>query len=286
VEVFSDRSIRWKLLYLNKENFMRIVTVLFTMVLVSTTVLAQQSVPLPPQPAGDAPANAEVLKQLRAGTSERVILHLISATPGKFDTSISALTALKQAGADDAEISAIQSHGAAPATAVVTASTPATNGPTLEVTMQFIQDKLNAVGTVNFAGYVHDASENTDGVQSFSSTTSNVVANPGACSLSYHRLVFNNGSKEHNENVFISLRDVDRISVLPDEQDWQMYLIKTGDTAKTVHDVPNISALVIKLNNGKDPTIRFYEQELADRVAKALVHAVELCGGGPKPEPF
>jgi hypothetical protein len=25
---------------------------------------------------------------------------------------------------------------------------------------------------------------------------------------------------------------------------------------------------------------------LADRVAKALVHAVELCGGGPKPEPF
>jgi hypothetical protein len=74
--------------------------------------------------------------------------------------------------------------------------------------------------------------------------------------------------------------------VLPDEQDWQMYLARTGDSTKTVKDVPDISALVIKLNNGQDPTIRFYEQELADRVAKALIHAVELCGGGPKPEPF
>jgi hypothetical protein len=162
----------------------------------------------------------------------------------------------------------------------------ASSGPSLEVTMKFIQDKLNEMGTVNFAGYVHDSSNNSDGVQKFSATISNVVTNPGACTLSYHRLVFNNGSREHDENVSINLRDVRSITVLPDEQDWQMYLVRNGDTTKTVKDVPDISALVIKLNNGKDPTIRFYEQELADRVAKALVHAVELCGGGPKPEPF
>jgi hypothetical protein len=166
------------------------------------------------------------------------------------------------------------------------ADKPAVSGPSLDVTLKFIQDKLNAIGTVNFAGYVHDSANNTDGVQKFSATISNAAANPGACSFSYHRLVFNNGSREHDENVVINLRDVHSITVLPDEQDWQMYLVRTGDTTKTVKDVPEISALVIKLNNGKDPTIRFYEQELADRVAKALVHAVELCGGGPKPEPF
>jgi hypothetical protein len=159
-------------------------------------------------------------------------------------------------------------------------------GPSLEVTMKFIQDKLNEIGTVNFAGYVHDSSNNTDGVQKFSATFSNVVANPGACTLSYHRLVFNSGSKEHDENVIINLRDVQSIAVLPDEQDWQMYLARNGEPTKTVKDVPDISALVIKLPGGRDPTIRFYEQEMADRVAKAMVHAVELCGGGPKPEPF
>ena len=194
---------------------MRMIAVILAVVMATSTALAQQSVPPPPQPAADKPA-----------------------------------------------------------------------GPSLEVTMQFIQDKLNEMGTVNFAGYVHDSSNNTDGVQKFSATISNVAANPGACTLSYHRLVLNNGSKEHNEDVVINLREVKNISVLPDEQDWQMYLVRNGDTTKTVKDVPDISALVIKLNNGKDPTIRFYEQELADRVAKAMVHAVELCGGGPKPEPF
>jgi len=158
-------------------------------------------------------------------------------------------------------------------------------GPTLEVTMQFIQDKLNGIGTVNFAGYVHDSANNTDNVQKFAATFSNVVANPSACTLSYHRLVINNGSREHDENVLINLREVQSISVLPDEQDWQMFLVRTGDTTKTVKDVPDVFALVIKLP-GRDPTIRFYDQALADRVAKALVHAVELCGGGPKPEPF
>jgi len=194
---------------------MRIVSLLLTVVMATSTALAQQSVPPPPQPAADKPA-----------------------------------------------------------------------GPSLEVTMKFIQDKLNEIGTVNFAGYVHDSSNNTDGVQKFSATISNIATNPGSCTLSYHRLVLNSGRKEHDENVVINLREVKNISVLPDEQDWQMYLVRTGDSTKTVKDVPDISALVIKLNNGKDPTIRFYEQELADRVAKALVHAVELCGGGPKPEPF
>ncbi len=152
--------------------------------------------------------------------------------------------------------------------------------------MKFIQDKLNEIGTVNFAGYVHDASNDTDGVQKFSTTISNAVANPGACTLSYHRLVFNNGRKEHDENVFINLREVKNVSVLPDEQDWQMYLARIGDSTKTVKDVPEIIALVFKLKNGKDPTIRFYEQETADHVAKAMIHAVELCGGGPKAELF
>jgi hypothetical protein len=261
------------------------IAVILATYMAGAIALAQVAVPPPPQPASDSQSNATVLKLLRSGVPERAILHVISSAAGSFDTSADALAALKQAGASEAELSAIASQGAAPANAPP-AGAQTNSGPSLADTMKFIQDKLNEMGTVNFAGYVHDSSNNSDGVQKFTATISNVAANPSACSLSYHRLVFNNGSKEHNEDVVINLREVHSITVLPDEQDWQMYLARTGDSAKTVKDVPDISALVIKLNNGKDPTIRFYEQELADRVAKALVHAVELCGGGPKPEPF
>ena len=264
---------------------MRMIAVILAAFMAGATALAQVAVPPPPQPASESQSNATVLKLLHAGTSERAILHVISAAAGSFDTSADALAALKQAGASEAELSAIASQGAAPANAPP-AGAQTNGGPSLADTMKFIQDKLNEMGTVNFAGYVHDAADNSDGVQKFSATISNVVTNPSACSLSYHRLVFNNGRKERIEDIAINLRDVHSITVLPDEQDWQNYLVRTGDTTKTVKDVPDISALVIKLNNGKDPTIRFYEQELADRVAKALVHAVELCGGGPKPELF
>jgi hypothetical protein len=255
------------------------------MLMAGATALAQVTVPPPPQPASESQSNATVLKLLRTNVSERVILHVISTAGSTFDTSADALVALKQAGASEAELRAIASQGAAPAN-VPPVGAQTSSGPSLIDTMKFIEDKLNATGTVNFAGYVHDASNNSDGVQKFSATISNVAANPGACSLSYHRLVYNNGRKEHNENVLINLREVKNISVLPDEQDWQMYLARTGDSTKTVKDVPDITALVFKLNNGQDPTIRFYDQELADHVAKALVHAVELCGGGPKPELF
>jgi hypothetical protein len=259
---------------------MRMIAVILAVIMAGSTALAQVAVPPPPQPASESQTNATVLKLLRAGASERAILHVISAAAGTFDTSADALAALKQAGASEAELSAIAPQGAAPAGAQTN------SGPSLAETMKFIQEKLSEVGTINFAGYVHDSSNNADGVQKFSSTISNVVTNPGACSLSYHRLVLNNGRKEHDENVFINLRDVQSISVLPDEQDWQMYLVRTGDTTKTVKDVPDIYALVIKLPKGLDPTLRFYDQEMANRVANAMVHAVELCGGGSKPEPF
>src|ERR1035437_2212204 len=77
------------------------------------TLSAQQSVLPPPRPDNDAPANAEVLKLLRKGVQERLMLHVISATPGKFDTSADALAALKQAGATGAELSAILAKGGA-----------------------------------------------------------------------------------------------------------------------------------------------------------------------------
>jgi hypothetical protein len=159
-------------------------------------------------------------------------------------------------------------------------------GPSLEVTMKFIQDKLNEIGTVNFAAYFHDSSDNSDWVQKISVTYSNAVANPGACSFSYHRLAISNGSKQHDENVIINLHDVQSIVVLPNEQNWQMHLARNGDTTNTIKDVPDIYDMNIKLPKGDDYSISFYEQETADRVAKAMVHAVELCGGGPKPEPF
>src|SRR5580700_11220871 len=44
---------------------------------------------------------------------------------------------------------------------------PADEGPSLEVTMKFIQDKLNDVGAVNYATYTHDNAAGNDWTNQF-----------------------------------------------------------------------------------------------------------------------
>jgi hypothetical protein len=167
-----------------------------------------------------------------------------------------------------------------------TADKPAASGPTIEATMNFIENKVNAVGTVSFSAYIHDSSNNSDWTQKISSTISSAVANPGACSIRYHRLVTNNGKTEHDEDVVINMHEVQSITVMTDAQDWQSFLAHSGDNAKSVKEDPEIFALVVKLSRGTEPTLRFFDQEMANRVAKAMIHAVDLCGGGSAPEPF
>jgi hypothetical protein len=51
--------------------------------------------------------NAAVIKLLKAGLSDDLIVTTIDASPGKYDTSANALTALRNAGADSKVISAV-----------------------------------------------------------------------------------------------------------------------------------------------------------------------------------
>jgi hypothetical protein len=296
---------------------MRIVAVILAGVLASATALAQQGVPPPPQPAADSPANAEVLKYLRAGTSERVILHLISATTGKFDTSADALIALKQAGADDAELSAILAQGAAPANAPSANAAPANvppaaNGPSLEATMKYIEDKVNQQGEIAYKVFVRKLADNdTSSYVHFE--RSQVIAIDPAGGLSVQNF---SGNPNHRdwagiETWRLDIKDIWKLDVLSGsdvynreepafEQQFSpqffyldIYLIGGRTVQK------HVSSVVVTAFSGKHGSktkssdtstgelrLAFRDEESADRAAKAFIHAVELCGGGSKPELF
>ncbi len=48
---------------------------------------------------------------------------------------------------------------------------------------------------------------------------------------------------------------------------------------------PPIITLLVRKNTKETNVLRFSDEDMANRVAKAMLHAVELCGGS-KPEPF
>jgi hypothetical protein len=163
---------------------------------------------------------------------------------------------------------------------------PAANGPSLEVTMKFIQDKLNEQGKIGYVEFLQNVSDGSTNPDTHTNEISNMVADPGQCRISYHRRATSQGQTYKDENDVFSLRDVQDIVIKPLEQYVTEWSAKNGQPNIICTSVsPAMTALIVRRPHGELNYFDFSDAALADRVAKALTHAVELCGGGNK-DPF
>jgi hypothetical protein len=174
---------------------------------------------------------------------------------------------------------------AATQTAVPPPPKPAADGPSLAATMQFIQTKLSERGRINFAVYTHDNADGKDYIDQYSGEATNIVADPAACTISYHRNVKKNGVVLADDNASFSLRDVQDLAVMPEEQDIRSAYAASGHPTWDPRVDPPLFLVVARRTGNQANGFYFPSEELANRIAKAMVHAVELCGGGNK-EPF
>jgi hypothetical protein len=237
---------------------------------------AQQAVAPLPKLRNSAQANAQIIKLIQAGIPESVVLEKIHAATNRFDTSADALIALKKAGATDAELSAIMSGGTVEHYQAV--PSPAVTGPKLDQTLQFIADTINELGTVSYVWTPLDGSA----PEEVGHTYGQAHFDSAQCTVGYA-----DATKLGNQMpaivINIPLRQAKDIVVLPMEQ----YVNSTTSVSpqgimvlrvRILHPDPNkqlryLSELVVS------------DADLADRLAKAFTHAIELCGGGSK-DPF
>ena len=164
---------------------------------------------------------------------------------------------------------------------------PADNGPTLAATMQFIQDKLNDLGKVSFVMFLQNTTDGSTRSHTMIYEVSNVSADQNQCHIFFHEKVTSDGSTLFDGNYGLALRDVQDIVIKP----YTQYLTDGNASAGAPNFIvtsvnPNLTALQARLPHGGQQFFPFIDADLADRVAKALTHAIELCGGGSKPEPF
>jgi hypothetical protein len=166
------------------------------------------------------------------------------------------------------------------------------DGPSKEVTMKYIQDRLNSIDfsyTMRLTSFQ----------ETYRLKVSDAAADAQGCKLSFQVIetptppVFGGGPIEYRTAA--SFRDIGKLTVQP-----------AGDSK--MEFVPKVYVLNIKMAPGKTahdhfrstqdgkvtegdreddelPLHIFRDEELAQRMAKAIVHAVELCGGGDK-DPF
>lgn len=173
---------------------------------------------------------------------------------------------------------------AALAQAVPVPPKPADSGPSLEATMRFIEDKLNDQGKVSYTLSFETAGEVQESGR-IEQEISDVKANPATCELAWKTKYSWNGELKANNPRGFSFRTIEKLRVITEDDHWRELEEKTG--AKVKHFTnPPVFLIIAFPASGGGHFFYFREDEIANRVAKAMVHAVELCGGGSKPEPF
>jgi hypothetical protein len=264
------------------------------------SLAAQTPVAPPPKPGSNVldAANAEILTLLQAGMPESVVLEKIRTTTEKFNTSATSLIALKKAGANEAELKAILAQGnSAPVIQTdikqQAAINQTANAPSLEETMKFIQEELNANSTVNVVVFYQNSANGSTWNNAITSAYTDLNANSSACRIEWHFSLIADGDKQGGDNKVvrdnnsgIHLKTVHDVVIKPFEQYLTELDAKTGNPQYiTLSTSPSITVLVIHTGDNLIHFYPFTDPSLADRVAKAITHAVELCGGGSK-EPF
>jgi hypothetical protein len=83
----------------------------------------------------------------------------------------------------------------------------------------------------------------------------------------------------------LNLKDVRDFILLPQEQNQKRIDTRNGHAAWDSQIKPGLFTIVTRRPKGLENAFLFSEEDMAQRVATALQHAIELCGGGNK-EPF
>jgi hypothetical protein len=157
-------------------------------------------------------------------------------------------------------------------------------GPGLEETLSFIEDKLNQQGALNWLSTVSDTVKGTSGSPiQMSVTVSGAAGDPRSCRLTYHWTKID-GGKNNGDSVFaLTLRRVEKLSVMTMEQANNAQHAREGHPELVETLSPPMYELVINGAANRAWYFPFADQDLSNRVAKAILHAVELCGGGKEP---
>ncbi|MGA8763170.1 MAG: hypothetical protein WB562_09925 [Candidatus Sulfotelmatobacter sp.] len=161
----------------------------------------------------------------------------------------------------------------------------ANDGTSLEVTMKFIQDNLNAVGPMNYVTYYRDNAAGDHWTDQSKDQVTNVVAYSTRCHITYHWKSVDNGKLIRDADQGFSLKDIEGVYVKPMEQGLNKAATAQGHPSWSVKVDPPIYVLELHRTDKGFNALPFFDERMANRVAEAMLHAVGLCGGGNKPKP-
>ena len=165
---------------------------------------------------------------------------------------------------------AVQTHPAAKAPAK-------TKSPTLEFTMEYIQDKLISRGILNYKVSLHDAASGKDWSYEFTDKLTGTYANPSTCQIGFHWKQTRSGEAVTDKETYLDLAGGTKADVLTMDQYLTESAAKSGHASWEIKVSPSLSVLRITKSDNSESNYAFPDEDTAGHLAKALEHAAELC---------
>ena len=156
---------------------------------------------------------------------------------------------------------------------------PATSGLTLAETMQVQQTTLNQQGKLSWITRFHDSADGTDWTYAFTAEISNVVADGAACRIAYHYNITRDGTVLGAKDTSFSLHDVEDLTFTTGDLRQNKQDAVAGHTTWSAKVDPPLFDLVVQEQEKAEHYFLFADEDTANRFAKAMGHAVDLCGG-------
>lgn len=167
---------------------------------------------------------------------------------------------------------------AAAQTAVLPPPRPSA-GPDLRASLQFIEDAVSHNGFISFSVTAEDTQTGEEAQVFYHNELTDVVADSDTCRISYHWRKVNKDEIKTGFSYF-PLRAVKGISVSSYKHFLSQQAKRQGHSGMTVvSTLPALTIVNIQRPRAENYFL-FTDSVLADRVARELNHAVELCGGG------
>jgi hypothetical protein len=151
--------------------------------------------------------------------------------------------------------------------------------PSLNDTLRFIEQKLNSESSVAYESRSEDNSTQVS-FRVFEAQT-----DPATCQIRYRALFTSDGRPSWKRNGVLSFRRVQKIEILAEQDSLNRAMEQGGSNIRFVMTPAAYRVNVTSSGGQLIAWALFADEAMADRVAKAMNHAAEICRPEIK-EPF
>ncbi len=159
------------------------------------------------------------------------------------------------------------------------AGNAAAQSPSLDVTLGFIRDQVAEQGQLAYASTTRDPATSQTWDNQFTVEASTVTSDDNACTLGFHWHSTVDGKPAQDLDTTISFKIVTSVSISSMDDDVARLNAAGGHAGWVSQMRPPVWVLLLHKSNGHTNTMDFRDRDMAERVAKAIRHAAELCGG-------